>query len=355
LPNSGNGIRLVVFAAWVVLLFVICFGLGYPTLNRYDPRSISGLSDSVQYYKLIEQGPEAATSHFKYRVFVPYLAKLIYRVAFGRLGSWNPTAFALLIVNSIFCAAAAFLVSVLAFMLSARRLIGVVAAFAYLLNFTLANYHLSGLVDSADAFLFVLLTWALMSRRWALLPAIGLLAGLSKETFIPIGFLFAITWVLSESSVERTKEVLAVIVMAVVGMTTVLVVRSAIDHSLVLPWNIVAQEHTIAGGFIYNLLRIGTEWNLWLTIVWLPFVFFAAQYIPEGWSRGALVGAVVTVALSAWNDVGRAAGRPVVSAGNVVRPLFDVVGPLFAISFALSVESLERNSGANLKRQAAPE
>lgn len=341
LPNPDGTRRPIALWAWVFLLFAICFGLGYPTLGRYDPRSNAGLSDSVQYYKLVEQGPEAAIGHFKYRILVPYLAKPIYWVARGRLGSWNSTSFALLIVNSVFCAAAALFVSMFGYMLSGSCSVGAVAAFAYLLNFTVANYHLSGLVDSADAFLFVLLTWALMSGEWALLPAIGLVAGLTKETFVPMGFVFAGTWVLSESSTQRTKKVLAVVAMAVVGLITVLVVRSSIDHTLVLPWNIVSQEHSATGGFFHNLLRGGTEWNLWLTIIWLPFVFFAAKYTPKGWSRGALAAAVVTLALSAWNDAGREAARPVVSAGNVARPLFDVVGSLFAVSFALTVHGVQ--------------
>jgi len=245
----------------------------------------------------------------------------------------------------MFCTAAALFVSVLAYMLSNSWPVSVIAAFAYLLNFSVANYQLSGLVDSADAFLFVLLTWALLSRKWILLPAIGFVAGLTKETFIPMGFVFAGTWVLSESSAERVKKVLAVVAMAVVGLITVLVVRSSIDHVMVLPWDIVALERSAEGGFIHNLLRAGTEWNLWLTIIWIPFVFFAAKYIPKEWYRGALAAAVVTIALSAWNDAGPAAGRSVVSAGNVARPLFDVVGPLFAIAFALTTELVPQNSG----------
>jgi hypothetical protein len=322
-------------------LFAICFGLGYPSLNRYDIKSIAGLFDGAQYYELVEHGPEATTGHFKYRVLVPYLAKPIYWIARGRLGSWNPTAFAMLIVNSAFCSAAAFFVSMLAYRFSSSCSVGVVAAFAYLLNFSVANYHLSGMIDSADAFWFVLMTWALLSRKWILLPAIGLFAGLTKETFIPMGFIFAGTWVLSESSPQRAKKLLAVVAMAVVGLITVLVVRSSIDHTVVLPWTMASQERSTAGGFIPNLLRIGTEWNVWLTILWLPPVFFAAKRIPKAWLRAALAGAVVTIALSAWNDAGRAPGRPVASGGNLARPLFNVVGALFAVSFAVTIEAAQ--------------
>ena len=37
------------------VFFLICLGLGYPTLNRYDPRK--ALSDSARYAKLVTDGP----------------------------------------------------------------------------------------------------------------------------------------------------------------------------------------------------------------------------------------------------------------------------------------------------------
>lgn len=327
--------KTIALSAWGLLLFLICFGLGYPTLNRYNPSSIPGLSDSVQYYGLVEYGPAAATGHWKYRVLVPYLAKPIYWAARGRLGTWNPVSFALLAVNSLFCGCAAWFVSALAYRLSGGVPTSIVAAFAYLLNFAVPNYHLSALVDSADAFLFVLLSFALLSGKWALLPVIGFVAGFSKETFIPIGFVFAATWVLSERSADRMKRTLAVVVMAVLGMIVVLFVRSVIDHALVLPWDIVSEERSPSGWSAHNLLSAETGWNFWLTIVWLPFVFLAAKRVPKPWRRAALAGTIATIALSAWNNAPR---------GNTARPVFDVLGPLFAVSFALTAELAQRSA-----------
>jgi len=43
------------FILWV-LFFLVCLGLGYPTLNRYDPRTSGGMIDSVDYYKLVTGG-----------------------------------------------------------------------------------------------------------------------------------------------------------------------------------------------------------------------------------------------------------------------------------------------------------
>ena len=331
--------KVVSLSAWATLLFLICFGLGYPTLNRYDPTSIRGLSDSLQYYRLVQSGPAEATGHWKYRVLVPFLAKPIYWIARGRLGSWDPTAFSLLIVNAIFCAATAFLVSIFVAGMSRRSTMAVVAAFAYLLNFTVSNYQLSALVDSADAFFFALLTWALLRNKWMLLPPIALLAALSKETFIPIGTVFAFTWLLFDSA-PRKKKVIAVIAMAVVGLSTVSVLHSVIDHNPVFPWNVLSHEHA-TGSVATSVFHVVPGWNLWITIIWLPFVFLATRYIPRQWRWAALAAAVTTLVLFVYNDPGPDPTRPFLSAGNIGRPIFNVVGPLFAASFAFAVEGFQ--------------
>src|SRR4051812_36181065 len=74
---------------WLIL-FLICLGLGYPTLSRYDPRTTGGTSDSRHYYDLVTRGPGAVDSHVRFRVLVPLLARPLYRMAKGRLGSWEP-------------------------------------------------------------------------------------------------------------------------------------------------------------------------------------------------------------------------------------------------------------------------
>jgi hypothetical protein len=47
------------------MFFMIYFGLGYPSLNRFDPTHVPGLSDPVQYFRLVVDGPEAAEGHFR--------------------------------------------------------------------------------------------------------------------------------------------------------------------------------------------------------------------------------------------------------------------------------------------------
>src|SRR5438046_869957 len=85
---------------WTVL-FLICFGLGYPSLNRYDPRATRGLSDTSKYYALVVGDVEGVRlSHGQFRVLVPLLSRPLYRLFKSHSGTWNPAFLALLIVNS---------------------------------------------------------------------------------------------------------------------------------------------------------------------------------------------------------------------------------------------------------------
>jgi hypothetical protein len=81
---------------WAVL-FLICLGLGYPTLNRYDPGSVN--PDAATYSRLVTAGPGAVDGHMRFRVLVRLLARPFYRMAQGRVGSWNPVFAGLLVAN----------------------------------------------------------------------------------------------------------------------------------------------------------------------------------------------------------------------------------------------------------------
>src|SRR5262245_37670333 len=80
-----------------LLLFCICFGLGYPSLNRDDPRR---LHYDARAYRLIVEGVEnPAATYYTHRILVPYVAKPFYWAAQNRVGSLDPAMFGLLVSN----------------------------------------------------------------------------------------------------------------------------------------------------------------------------------------------------------------------------------------------------------------
>src|ERR1035441_8935998 len=92
------------------ILFLIACGLGYPILNRFDPRQTPGLSDVRTYAALVTDSPTEGAGHVRFRVLVPWLARPFYRLARGRSATWNPVMFGLLIADSFFVAGTAVLI-----------------------------------------------------------------------------------------------------------------------------------------------------------------------------------------------------------------------------------------------------
>src|ERR1700722_9879641 len=123
--------RFIHVTLWPIF-FMICFGLGYPILSRFDPTQASGLSDAAQYFRLVVDGPQAAEGHFRYRVLVPYLAKPFYHAAVGHLRTWNPVSFSLLVVGSAFCASSSVVLIFIAQGFKLSRATGLTAATCYL-------------------------------------------------------------------------------------------------------------------------------------------------------------------------------------------------------------------------------
>ena len=96
-----------------LLFFAICFGLGYPALQRYDPRRVAGLSDTYKYYATTTSADPSVyifKEMFRGRVLVPYVARPFYWFALKFLPSLNAGFFGLLVANSLFCATTACLI-----------------------------------------------------------------------------------------------------------------------------------------------------------------------------------------------------------------------------------------------------
>jgi hypothetical protein len=309
--------------------FMICFGLGYSTLNRYDPTQAQWLSDSQQYFRMVVDGARMAEYHLRYRVLVPYLAKPIYHAAMGHVGNWNPVSFSMLVVNSGFCASSALLLISVAEAFGLGLATGLMAALAYLLNFNVVNAQLAGYVDSSEAFLIICLILVLQRQSWNALTLLGPIGVLGKETFAPIAVLFACGWLWR----AKKRPWLQIGIMAVASVAVVVAVRSAIEGHLVTPREIVMTENEIAEPqtLLHNTARVLGSWTTWITFLWLaPFARYGVQRLPRAAVSGTLVAAAGTVAMAIWVDAGQ----------NTSRYLFDVAGPCLSLAFAAGTKEI---------------
>ena len=137
-----------------LLFFLISLGLGYSTLNRYDPRKSGGTFDVGVYYDIVtgraplqtseDRGPYGRLSWSENysRVLVPYVARPFYWLARGRVLSWDPALFGLLMANGIFTATTACLLVSVGYRLLADYATALLGATLYLLNFVVANLAL---------------------------------------------------------------------------------------------------------------------------------------------------------------------------------------------------------------------
>src|ERR1019366_8560712 len=184
--------RAKIATARVALLFCVFFliacGLGYPVLNRFDPRQTPGLSD-VKTYALIVTGTasvDAGDMRFRrFRVLVPWLARPFYRLARGRVATRDPVMFGLLVADSLFVSGTAVLIVILGKRQMSSSIAGLVGALLYLVNFAVPNLRLVGLVDAGEGFFLLALLWSLSEFELWALPVIAVLGALTKESFIP--------------------------------------------------------------------------------------------------------------------------------------------------------------------------
>ncbi|HLE56221.1 MAG TPA: hypothetical protein VJB15_03995, partial [Rhodothermia bacterium] len=307
------------------LFFAICLGLGYPSLNRYDPRQVEGLRDTRRYVAMLESTADWTTQQ-ELRVLVPFLARPIYRAADGRVGTWRPEFLALLIVNSVFVAWAAVLLVAVAERVTGSNVIGLTASLLYLLSFNVANVQLAGLVDSVEAWAVIALTWTLLNERWALIPLIGIVGVLGKETSIPLTFVFCAAWCLWLALTKTAPRglYLATAALLVVQIATVTIVRVALTGEALLPWEIVTAERRMGLGDALGATLFNRE--MLYAFGWLlPLGVFRLRRLPTEWVVASAASFLVALAIGIWFGV----------TGNASRPAFNSVGGMLSVSAAI--------------------
>jgi hypothetical protein len=316
--------KTAVVAHWL-LFFWLCFGLGYPTLNRFDPRALD--SDAIEYFKLVVGKPSDAGDLLRYRVLVPWVAKPIFWVSQGHIRSWNPIAFGLLISNCLFTASGACLL-----MLIGSQYLGRANAFAgtllYLLNFTLPARQLGlGLVESGESCFMLVLFYLLFRRKFFLLPILGVLGALAKESFVPMCAVSTAAWAISESRRGRWKKNQTIwsIAMVLIGLSTIILLQASVTGRLIWPWEFAGTLRESDVSLWNGLLGCVTDRYFWYVFGYLlPLGVLGVRGLPKAWICASIAGAAAALAMGAWNSAG----------GNTVPSVFNSVGPLLSLSAA---------------------
>jgi len=314
-------------AGLFALFFCISVGLGYPILNRYDPRNIEGMSDVSSYAAIASGAPVPGPDHMRYRVLIPYIARPFYRLANGRVGTWNPLTFGLLIADSLFVAATAVLIIVIGTNVLSSFPASLVAALLYMVNFCVPNMRLAGLVDAGEGFFLLALFWSLWSRKWWLLPIICVLGALTKESFIPFAFAFLMArLVVQRKGIEFPIRVAIWITASwLTGLLALIAVQSWLQGSVVNPVAFGASLHQNRE-YLRHFALSFLDRNSWFIFFWLlPLGIPRLRTIPRSWLLPTVATAVMAFVLDGYYG---GAG------GTIGRALFSIVGPILALSSA---------------------
>ena len=308
-----------------VLFVVMSFFLGYPTLNRYKPELTAALPDTHYYVNLVKLGiTDVLDSHWRYRALIPYIARPIYFIAQGRVGTWDPAFFALLVTNSIFIASSALGLVTIFFKITKNWIFGIFGAFLFLLQFNVANLYLSGLIDSGEIFFMIALIIALMDRRWWILPFLGIFGSLARETFIPFSGAFAAGWYMSQIRENGIKisPVLAIATMGVLGLIMFVAIRYLFDAQTISPWQFTKSISTVSPSFFSQLIGAFFNKGFAYSFIWLlPLGLLGIKQVPKNWLFASLTATIFAVVLTVLASSEH-------NMDNIGRPLFSTIGPL---------------------------
>ena len=291
-------------------------------MQRYDPRQTDGLSDAAVYYRLAAGEPVDARE-LRFRILVPYIARAIHQVTRVFFAPPRSVYIALLFANSIFCATSACIIVAIGLRLFGNIAEALLAATLYLLNFAVMNLFLPAMIDAGEACLLLVLTFALMMRRWWWLPVCGVVGTLAKETYLPLAGLFTIVWWIAAErrAPDRMQKLLPIFVMIGTMVVTIFAVRSILATSGETS-AILAMTH--ASGTTGRLAIVSSP-TVWYVFIWLlPLGIPRLARLPRPWVFASFSTAIFVLVLGIYRDIG----------GNIARPLFTVLGPLLSVSAA---------------------
>jgi hypothetical protein len=336
LQDSRTKIATARLALLFCVFFLIACGLGYPILNRFDPRQTPGLSD-VKIYASLVTGTATGTAssdagHVRFRVLVPWLARPFYRLAQGRFATWDSVMFGLLVADSLFVAGTAILIVILGNRQLGSSAVGLVGALLYLVNFAVPNLRLVGLVDAGEGFFLLALLWSLSEFGLWALPVIAVLGALTKESFIPFSMVLTSAWWFSawpdrNSDRNRTRKAAAWILTSwMLSLAAMVALQWSITGRFASPMQFGLALHR-GDDYLGHLASSLHDRSLWYIFLWLlPTAIPNLKRLPKAWLIPVGATCAMAFVLDAYFG-----GAP----GTVGRALFSISGPVLSLSSAL--------------------
>lgn len=231
-------------------------------------------------------------------------------------------------VDALFVAATAVLMIALGYGELGDLPTALVASLLYLLNFSVPNMRLAGLVDAGEGLFLLALLWSLSKRKFRLLPVIGVLGALTKESFVPISIAFSAAWWFGCRKEPNSHRAVGLWVTGgwLVSLTAMMCVQWAIDGRFLSPIAFGTNLHGNRNYWHHFVLSLWDR-NLLYVFVWLlPTALPRLAVFPKSWLVPTAAAAGMVFVLDGYYG-----GAP----GTLGRELFSVAGPILCFSSAL--------------------
>ena len=340
---------LYLYLSLFFIFLIISLGLGYATLNRFDPVLFQGLSDAVAYADIVRNGPGSSLTEDRLglstRLLVPSLAHLIY-IILPSIGTWNTVSLSMLLVNSIFTALSVVLIFDITYRFFHDSNIALIAGFLFVTNFFITNFYLVGMVEAGYGFFFLILYYALVTDKWLLLPFIMVFGCLTKEVFLVLASAFVLFTLIQQSVSYRhvpLSKVALFILMMVSGAVTIVALNYLVYGSLLLP----TAELSSSGrnmklpnfNFGSFLMRLGEELiRFSFTLGLLLFIgLFSVRKLPLWFLVGNLGVIFIVLSLMAFMFLG---GNTTLSGADFARFIYAPGALLFCSGSAMTINNL---------------
>jgi hypothetical protein len=313
-----------------LIFFSICWGLGYPMLNRIDWRQAPGGLDDVVFYASLVTGPPTSdlNEYMQFRMLVPYLARPIYHMAQNHIGTWDPVMFGLLMVNSLFVALTVTLLLIVVHRQRGSYAVALGSGFLYLLNFAVPNLRLAGMIDAGEGFFLMAVVWSLLREEYWMLPVWGLIGATAKESFVPFLMVFSFSWWLCSRRELGRPSTAAIwtVTSWIAALSSLTALQWRITHVFRSPLRFGLYLHQNSAYLGHFLSSVGNR-NLWYIFFWLlPLSLLRLWRLPRNWRVATAATSATAFALDAYYGA---------SPGSIGRALFSIAGPLLCASAAI--------------------
>ena len=310
----------------------ICFGLGYASFQRYDPRT-TGINDTISYYNMTQfnYDPQETPPPFRFRPLIPTLAGGILKiVSHLNLGSWNPVFFCLSMVNSVFISFTCLILIEITRSLKLGNVGALLSPFLYLSSYSVVNYHMAGLIESGEAFFITAIILALLKEKWFFIPILIGIGAFAKEGVVLFGLAYIVSWWLFQwfTGNTRCRNLLVYIILAVIlGVISICVIRSVIGGPLFYENQVPTLNRWLGiPHFLFRSLYIKDI--LYALTYLLPIGLIGLKRIPLDFVIASLVSGLMVVMAAAYREA------------HMGRVLFDTIGPLLTISCAVFLSEI---------------